>query len=81
MRLGTLGRVMVLVTVALTVGAGLCVFDVGHTESGDLCTSGSATTIGLLLAIPLVLTGRFIPGFVPAYHHYPPDLPTPPPKA
>jgi hypothetical protein len=80
MRMGTLGRVMVLVTVALTVGAGLCLFDVDDTAGMDLCTSAFAATIGLLLAIPLVLTGRFIPGFVPAYYHYPPDLPTPPPK-
>ncbi|MBI2074193.1 MAG: hypothetical protein HYT81_14360 [Gemmatimonadetes bacterium] len=81
MRLGTFGRVLALAAIAVLAGVGLCLFDTDDTASGDLCLSSFATTSGLLLAIPLALTGRFLPGFAAVYYCYPPDLPAPPPKA
>lgn len=73
-------RLIALAAVAVIAGAGLCLFDADHTASADLCLASLTIASGLLLAIQLVLTGRSIPGFAPAYQNYPPDLPAPPPR-
>jgi hypothetical protein len=73
--------VLVLTSVALIVGVGLCLFD-GHDAAGpDLCPSFLATTISLFVALLLTPTGHLLPARVPAYHRYPSDLAAPPPKA
>jgi hypothetical protein len=77
--MGTLGRVRVGVAIAVIAGAGLCPYDADDTATGDLCSSAFATTGGLLFAVPLVLSGRFLPAVALASHLYHPDLPTPPP--
>ena len=79
--LKALAPVLVLTSIALIVGVGLCLFD-GHDAAGrDLCPSFLAATIGLFAALSLTPMGRLLPAQVTAYHRYPPDLPAPPPKA
>jgi len=81
MCLGTLGRVMVLVAIAVIAGVGLCLFDAADVPGGDLCASSFTVIIGLLLPMPLAPMGRFLPAPVPAYWFSPSDLPSPPPRA
>ena len=79
--LKALAPVLVLTSIALIVGVGLCLFD-GHDAAGrDLCPSLLAATISLFAALSLTPTGRLLPSQVMAYHRYPPALPPPPPKA
>lgn len=78
---GRLGRVTVLAAIALVAGVGLCLFDAAPTAGGDLCTSSFQAASPLFLTVPLGPSGRFVPDLTPAYRLYPPDLPSPPPKA
>lgn len=78
---GRFGRVMALAAVVVIAGLGLCLLDADDFARGDLCPSSFVRAGNfLVLGIPLVLMGRFVPGFALAYHRYPPDLPAPPPK-
>src|SRR3989304_6252474 len=73
--LKALAPVLVLTSIALLVGLGLCLFD-GHDAAGrDLCLSFLAATIGLFAALSLTPMGRLLPAAGTAGHRSPPDLP------
>jgi len=78
---GTLPRLIALAAMVLIAGAGLCLFDGDQSVGGDLCLFLVGTTMGLLPAFPLALTGHLLPALVKSYRRYPSDLPAPPPKA
>jgi len=78
---GVLARVLVLAAIAMIAGTGLCLLDSDDAAGSDLCHSVVATAIVLLSGLSLIPTAYLLPASVPAYHHYPSDLPAPPPKA
>jgi hypothetical protein len=79
MRNPALGRVVLVVAIALIGAAALCL---AHAEGGvpDLCVSLLGVTIGPLIAFLLALAGSFAPVRVAVYHVFPLDRPAPPPK-
>lgn len=65
----------------MIVAVGFCLFDTTHATDTDLCACLIVAALALPLASTLAATGRFVPVLTPLSDRYPPDLPSPPPKA
>ena len=81
MRRGIPGRIVVLVALALLVGAILCVFDADHGTGLDLCGVVLLPVAVLVLRAPQPLIDRLMPVQILARPANPLERPVPPPRA
>jgi hypothetical protein len=75
------GRALVLVSVALLVGASLCAFDNGEAAGIDLCGVALLPSAGLMAMGPPLLVGQVTLILVPVRPADTPDPPFPPPRS
>ena len=78
---GMLGRVLVLVAVALLAGASLCVFDADDGTGLDLCGVVLLPAATLVLGAPQALVRRLAPVEIPVRLAALLERPVPPPRA
>jgi hypothetical protein len=76
-----LGRILVLVAVALLAGASFCVFDADDGTGLDLCGVMLLPVAGLVLGAPQPLVGRLVPVQISMHPGAPLERPVPPPRA
>jgi len=81
MRMDLPVRIVVLVAVALLMGASLGVFDADDGTGLDLCGAALLPVGVLVLRAPQPLVGRLAPVQTPAHAATPLEHPVPPPRA
>lgn len=74
-------RILVLVAVALLMGASLCVFDADNGTGLDLCSVVLLPVAVLVLGAPQPLVGRIVPVLIPMPPGASLEHPVPPPRA
>ena len=74
-------RVMLVATVVVIAGIGLCLFHTNGAAERDFCPASIVMMTALLTGLRLAPVDRLLPAVVLAYPLISFDLPSPPPKA